>query len=130
MIAGVGIDLVDIDGLRQQLADTASSFAQGVFTADERRDSERDDPVRHLAARWAAKEAFLKAWASSRRGEAPVLPGVDLRDIEVARDPWGRPSLLLHGRVAAAFGAEHRCHLSLTHDGAAAAAVVVVETLS
>ena len=55
-----------------------------------------------LAARFAAKEAFLKAWSGARAGRAPALESVDLREIEVVDDGHGRPALALHGAVAAA----------------------------
>lgn len=129
MIRGVGLDLVDVAGFGAQLADPASTLAEGTFTPAERRDGARTDGVRHLAARFAAKEAFVKAWSSANFGGRPALGDADLREIEVVTDRWGRPALRLHGAVAAALGAlgPLRLHVSLTHDGPVAAAVVVVE---
>lgn len=129
MIAGVGLDLVDIAGFAAQLADPASALVEGTFTPAERRDAARTDPARHLAARFAAKEAFVKAWSSANFAGRPRLSGVDLREIEVVTDGWGRPSLRLHGRVAAATAplGPVRLHVSLSHDGPMAAAVVIVE---
>jgi holo-[acyl-carrier protein] synthase len=130
MIAGVGLDLVDIAGFRTQLDDPASQFAAGTFTDGERKDAERKvsgDPARHLAARFAAKEAFIKAWSVSRRGHDPALPSLDLREIEVVADAFDRPTIVLHGAVARACGRGRRLHLSLSHDGPVAAAVVVLE---
>jgi holo-[acyl-carrier protein] synthase len=128
MIAGIGLDIVDLAGFRAQLADRASTFVEGTFTAAERDDCEgraSRDPARHLAARYAAKEAFLKAWSGGMTG-APALAGVDYREIEVVTDAWGRPSLRLHGTVARKVG-ECRLHVSLTHDGGYAAASVLME---
>jgi len=127
VIRGVGIDLVDVAAFARQIADPASVFATTAFTAAERAGgapfSDRD---RSLAARWAAKEAFVKAWGSGRRGEPPALDAIDWRDIEVASDGFGRPTIVLHGAVARACG-RPRLHLSLCHEGATAAAVVVWE---
>ena len=82
-----------------------------------------------LAGRFAAKEAFIKAWSASRRGQSPALERVDLREIEVVVDPHGRPSLMLHGVVEDAFtrGAPCAIHLSISHDGPVAAATVLID---
>lgn len=136
----VGVDMVFVPGLRQQLADPASTFASRVFTRAELKAAELKalarathpatppDPSPHLAARWAAKEAFLKAWDLTRWGEAPLVEAheVDHREIEVVTDAWGRPALRLHGHIAALLGAP-TCSLSLSHDGDYAIAVVSLE---
>ena len=123
-----GVDIVDIAAFRAQLDDPASAFADGVFTARERRDALRrpsGDPARHLAARWAAKEAVIKAWSSRRFGLPYVLPQPDLREIEVVCDHLGRPSIQLHGALAEAIGPVE-LSLSLSHDGGYAVAFVVM----
>ncbi len=133
MIAGVGTDLVDIAGFRQQLADPASRFAEATFTAAERQVADSrpsTDATPHLAARFAAKEAFVKAWSGGFYGQTPALNHIDLREIEVVSDRFGRPALRLTGTVADAVMSNYpacRIHLSLTHDGPCAAAFVVLE---
>lgn len=132
MIAGVGIDTVDIGSFREQLADRASCFAEGTFTPAELRDANArpgGDPTRHLAARFAAKEALVKAWSASRFGSPPALRSVDMLEIEVISDGFGRPAIRLHGRVAAdlARTGPYRTHVSLSHDGDSSIAVVVLE---
>jgi holo-[acyl-carrier protein] synthase len=106
-----------------------------AFTAGERRDSRgraSSDPALHLAARYAAKEAFVKAWSSARWGTPPALSEVALREVEVVTDRWGRPTIRLHGAVAQAVAdlGPLGVHLSLSHDGPFAAAVVVIEGLA
>jgi len=133
-VLGTGIDVVDVAAFRAQLADPASGFADATFTAAERRDAERPagDPAERLAARFAAKEALVKAWAGARVGRPPAVAAVDAREIEVRLDPWGRPSLHLHGAVRDALrelGGDDRppvAHVSLSHDGGVATAVVVL----
>ncbi len=127
MIGGVGLDIVDVAAFSAQLADPASVFATATFTEGELHAAGRPgDRARHLAVRWAAKEAFVKAWSASRRGQEPALASVDWREIEVVQDPFGRPTVLLHGQVARQCG-RPRLHVSLSHDGNIAAAVVVWE---
>ncbi|WP_293787567.1 4'-phosphopantetheinyl transferase superfamily protein, partial [uncultured Aeromicrobium sp.] len=73
--------------------------------------------VASLAARWAAKEAFVKAWSESRWGSAPVLAEEIHHLIEVVTDAWGRPRIVLHGDVAEALDDDIAIFVSLTHDG-------------
>jgi holo-[acyl-carrier protein] synthase len=129
-VLGVGVDLVHVPAFAEQLADPASGFVEATFTAAERRTAERE-PLRRperLAARFAAKEAFVKAWSAARAGRAPALASVDLREIEVADDGYGRPLLRLHGAVAAELErlGGPGAHVSLSHDGPATCAVVVL----
>lgn len=120
----IGVDLVDVPGFAAQLEDRASGFVDGTFTPGEQRAAKGD--ARRLAARFAAKEAFVKAWSSARRGQPPRLAEIDLREIEVVDDGYGRPGLKLHGEVQAAAGYLN-VHLSLSHDGPSAIAFVTIE---
>ncbi len=115
MIVGVGVDVVDVDRLARALARTPGLQGR-LFT-----DGERDRPVESLAARFAAKEAVAKALG------APG--GLRWRDAEVVQLDSGRPVLRLHGGVAQEAEAQgiSRWHLSLSHDGGVATAVVVAE---
>lgn len=135
---GVGIDIVAVDAFALQLEDAASGFVEETFTPRERRACEGPDPLvraRRLAARFAAKEAVVKAWSSARAGRPPVLAAVDMREIEVIDDGYGRPAIRPHGAVAAgldALAAEHGAtgrvavQVSLTHDGPTAGAMVLL----
>lgn len=132
MVLGLGMDIVDLEGFREQLSDIASRFVEGSFTLRERRDAESrpgQDVSRHLAARYAAKEAFIKAWSIALQGQPPPLPHVDMKEIELVTDAWKRPSLRLYGTVHEAFASvgAGRILVSLSHDGGFAAAVVVLE---
>jgi phosphopantetheine--protein transferase-like protein len=133
----VGLDIVTTTTFAGQLADGASGFVDATFTAGEQRAARATDEIRtqRLAARFAAKEAFVKAWSGARAGRPPALATVDLREIEVVDDGHGRPALALHGAVAAAldqlagelgFEGPLRTHLSLSHDPPTAAAVVIL----
>ena len=125
-VLGVGVDLVHVPSFADQLDQPGSTFA-GVFTPGERRDAHgrTTDAARHLAARWAAKEAVVKAWSASLHGSAPAMGDEAIGLIEVVTDAWGRPRIRLHGEVT-----QHldRCtvEISLSHDGDYATAYAVL----
>jgi holo-[acyl-carrier protein] synthase len=119
---GIGADIVDVARLERSLR-RSSAFAAEVFSDDERRYCEcQKRPPLHYAARFAAKEAFLKALGIG------VLSGVSLRDIEVIRDAGGRPAFRLGDSASAALARAGGAAplLSLSHDGPCALAFVVV----
>ena len=128
-IVGVGIDVVSIPDFAEQVDQPGTVYAD-TFTPGERRDAADKSSLaaRHLAARWAAKEAVIKAWSGSRFAQRPMLPEGIHRDIEVITDMWGRPKVRLTGAVAEHL-ADVVIHVSLTHDGDTAAAVAILETL-
>jgi holo-[acyl-carrier protein] synthase len=121
-VVGIGTDAVDIARFRRVLLRTPG-FAARVFTADELAYANRaNDPTERLAARFAAKEATMKALGVG-------LGACRMTDIEVARDPGGRPHLVLDGR-ARTLALEQgvaRWHLSLTHTALVAFAVALGE---
>jgi holo-[acyl-carrier protein] synthase len=124
MIYGIGIDLVEIERMQQAISRTGQRFLERLFTAAEQAYCRtQHPPYACYAARFAAKEAFLKALGTGLREH------MRWRDIEVGRDPLGKPSLRLYGYLqerCAAQGIE-RMHLSLSHSAAYAIAQVVLE---
>jgi len=113
-VRGIGVDLTRIPRLREVVARWNDRFLQRVFTEQEleycRR---RRDPIPHLAARFAAKEATLKALGTGLR------MGVKWRELEVRRERGQAPIMVLSGRCRAIAEAKggRRVLLSLTHDG-------------
>jgi holo-[acyl-carrier protein] synthase len=130
--AGVGVDVVGITAFAAQLGEPGTRFARS-FTAGERRAARAGEGVsgtreaQSLAARWAAKEAVVKAWSSTCFGHPEVIdPGsVDLREIEVRTDAWGRPAIRLHGAIARSM-AGYDALVSLSHDPDADVAIAFV----
>jgi holo-[acyl-carrier protein] synthase len=116
-IVGVGVDVVEVERLQRALTRTPS-LAGRLFTPQERAEARAES----LAARFAAKEAVAKALG------APG--GLRWLDAEVVRETGGRPRLVLHGGVAEEARAQGIAtwHLSLSHDGGMATAVVVAES--
>ncbi|MEV6845583.1 holo-ACP synthase [Actinoplanes sp. NPDC051411] len=122
MIVAVGIDVVLVDRFARALERTPL-LAVRLFTEDERVTvSGNPRSGESLAARFAAKEAVAKALG------APA--GMRWHDCEVVSDPDGRPWLTVSGTVAAvaADRGVKRWHLSLSHDGGIASAMVVAES--
>ena len=123
----IGTDLVHIPTFRAQLATPGTTFAR-AFTDRELRDcAAKPDRDASLAARWAAKEAYIKAWGSSCFGQAPALEAIDFRQLEVLIDAHSRPTLAVSSQLAAA-GAPAVASVSLSHDGDYATATCLVAT--
>ena len=115
MIAGIGVDIVDVPRFGRQLEKTPR-LKERLFTEEE-----RDLPLRSLAARFAAKEAIAKALG----GPA----GMNWQDCTIRKDEAGDPQIHNTGSVAEA--SEQRgitsWHLTMSHDGDMAIAMVVAE---
>lgn len=124
MITGLGVDIVEIDRMRDALA-RRPRMKERIFSADERKYCEkRSRPEVHYALRFAAKEAVLKALGTG-------FKGMRFTDVEVVRETTGRPVPRLSGRaaeVAAELGVvEMHLSLSFTHTTAVASAVAITE---
>jgi len=124
MIIGVGIDHARIDRVRDLMDRHPERSRERLFTDAECRACEGRQRVPECyAARFAAKEAFVKALGTGLR------EGMRWTDIEVSMDQAGRPELVLHGAAARSLerAGAGRVHLSFTHEGGVAAAIVVIE---
>lgn len=119
---GLGTDLVDVDRFRRTLARTPT-LVEKLFTPDERSYAEAaGDPTERYAARFAAKEAVMKALGVG-------LGAFDWHDVEVVRIASGAPTLRVSGRAAllAEAAGVRAWSVSLTHTGSMAQAVVVAQ---
>ena len=130
MIIGVGFDLASVQFWAEALDDPTTSVIEGTFTEEERAHAVSVQCHRRtFCLRFAAKEAFTKAITSGRHDMPPILPNIEPKDIEVCKDAWGRPRLVLHGgaeKLAEAFGVT-QIWLSLTHENDMAGAMVILE---
>jgi holo-[acyl-carrier protein] synthase len=124
MIHGVGIDIVHNAQIKKSIEKYGARYLDKVFTPEEQAYcGARPDPVTHYAARFAAKESFIKACGPMLTREGQVF-----RNIEIALDDRGCPHVLLNGETARQIPFnEYRAHLSLTHDKMVSAAVTVIE---
>ena len=124
MIYGIGFDLVKVSRVEDALRRWGERFQNKVFTPGEiRYGLKKRNPARHYAARFAAKEAFVKALGIG------IRRGVHWKDVEVQRGPLGRPDLKIYGRAVEICRKEgiNGFFLSLTHDGDYSGAMVVLE---
>ena len=122
---GLGVDIVEIERMRGILERT-DSFAEKTFSEAERAYCDKKaNPAAHYAARFAAKEAVVKALGTG------FSEGIWVRDIEVVLDKKGKPSVVLTGKakeVADAQGVrELSISLSHTHTEAVACAMAITE---
>jgi holo-[acyl-carrier protein] synthase len=121
VIVSVGIDVVLVNRFARAI-DRTPMLVDRLFTSDERATTSGNPrSPESLAARFAAKEAVAKALG------APA--GLHWHDCEIVTDPDGRPWLTVSGTVAtvASDRGIRRWHLSLSHDGGIASAMVVAE---
>ena len=124
MIVGTGVDLCEVARMRQAIERHGQRFMTRVFTEAEIAYAERKaNRYERYAARFAAKEAGMKALGTGWRG------GLGWRDLEVSNLRSGRPTLAFHGKaleIAVKLGVRNIA-LSLTHTAEQAMAMVVLE---
>jgi holo-[acyl-carrier protein] synthase len=124
VIYGIGVDLIEIERMAQALTRTGQRLIERLYTdAEQAYCCQQHPPYPCYAARFAAKEAFLKALGTGLRQR------MRWRDIEVCRDDLGKPSLRLYGYLqerCVTEGIQH-IHLSLAHSATCAIAQVILE---
>lgn len=123
MIDAVGVDIADVGRLRKALERWGERFVARTFS---RREADycrkhRDEAIR-FAARFAAKEAFVKCMGSSR--------GIPWNEIELVNDGTGKPRIEVSEKIRALLEARNvrQVHVSVSHTAQYAVAFVVFET--
>ncbi len=123
MIAGIGTDLVEISRIADKISRN-EAFKTHVFTQNEIVYCEsQKKPAMHFAARWAVKEAFLKAFG------VKFIGNHRLPEIETIKDEHGNPDVRLTGETLQGFidkGLQH-IHVSISHTDTHAMAYVIIE---
>lgn len=123
MIAGIGTDLVEIARIADKLG-RSEHFKEHVYTAEEIAycDAQKNPPM-HYAARWAVKEAFLKAYG------VKFIGNHRLPEIETIKDEHGNPDVSLSGETLERFNKKgfERIHVSISHTDTHAMAYVIIE---
>jgi holo-[acyl-carrier protein] synthase len=125
MIVGLGLDIAEIDRIEAAITRHGAPFLERLFTPAEMAYCERYHArAERYAARFAAKEAAMKALGTG------WSHGVRWRDIEVTREPSGKPTLRIEGvaaQIAQRMGVKN-ISLSITHSGNLALAEVIFES--
>lgn len=124
MISGIGVDIVEIARFERFVREDNQPLLGRLFTRGELDYcSTKKHMAQHLALRFAAKEAFLKAIGTGLR------EGISWQEMDVVNDQLGKPALLVTGRAAEVLAEQGggRIHLSLSHDAGCAIAMLVLE---
>jgi holo-[acyl-carrier protein] synthase len=123
-VKGLGIDTIEIDRIARVYAEYRERFLDRIFSREEKEYALRfSDPAPRLAARFAAKEACMKALGTGWNS------GVRWRDICVVSEKTGKPALQLRGKARQVFEqlSASEIQVSITHDRTHATAIVIFE---
>ena len=124
MIFGTGIDIIEVDRIKNSIQKYSDRFKKKIFTQKEiDYCHSQADPAKHFAARFTVKEAVLKCFGTGMTG------GILWKDIEVGKLSSGQPVLNLHGNGKKLFNQLNlkHIHVSITHDKTYAAAHAIAE---
>ncbi len=122
MIIGIGMDLVEVERIKNAIEKYGDRFKNRIYTEREIEYSEQfgDNKYLHYAARFAAKEAFSKAIGTG------ITKGFKFKEVGVANEKNGKPYLVLEGDLSEKWG-DYASLISLSHTDSNAAAFVVLE---
>ena len=124
MIVGTGIDIIEVDRIKNSIQKYSDRFKTKIFTQKEIDycDSQAE-PAKHFAARFSVKEAVLKCFGTGMSG------GILWKDIEVDKLESGQPILNLYGKGEKIFDQLNlkHIHISITHDKSYAVAHAIAE---
>jgi holo-[acyl-carrier protein] synthase len=126
LVIGIGTDMIEVDRIKKFIA-RGESMLDGVYTHGEiEYCASKRFPEQHFAARFAAKEAFMKALGTGWRN------GIRFADVEVVLDDLGKPGIMLDGKGREILEKEvalpYHIHLSMAHLKQYATATVIIET--
>lgn len=125
MITGLGTDIIEVDRVAQTLERFGQRYRDRVFTPEEQAHCDAfKSAIEHFAARWAAKEAGVKALGTG------FSQGIGWKDLAFLPNALGQPLVRLTGRAAEVARAQgvRSAHVSLSHCRSHATAVVVLST--
>ena len=123
MIKGIGIDIIEIERIKEAVKKYGENFLRRVFTDNELKYCRRRKALRfpELAVRFAAKEAYSKAIGTGITGFARSNRGIEWKDIEITNNSLGKPLIAFKGKIL------RKAQLSLSHSRDYAVASVYVE---
>ena len=110
MVLGVGIDIIEIDRIKKSIDDLGDQFLNKIYTDIEKEYSlSKKNKYQHLAARFAAKEAIIKALSSVTDA------GYSWKDMEIFNEPNGMPKVNLYGKIKEILGDDKELKISMSH---------------
>ena len=124
MIFGTGLDIVEIDRIKNSLKKYSPKFEQKIFTSNEIDYCQsQGDPAKHFAARFAVKEAVSKCMGIGITG------ALGFKDMEVINEKTGKPILVMTGKGKELFEKLKlkSIHISISHDSTHAIAHAIAE---
>ena len=124
MIYGIGLDIIEVSRIEKQISSERNRFQEILFTENEIKYCEdKKNKAQNYAARFAAKEAFLKAIGTGLRD------GFSWKNIEILNDELGKPEIVLHGKAKKIIEEKQITNIfvSLSHLKETAVAVVILE---
>lgn len=124
MIAGIGVDVVEVDRVDALLARYGDRFLRRVFTDAEAEYAKKSvRQAERLAGRFAVKEAVMKAFGTGKS------QGILWRDVETIRGALGKPEVRLYGNADKYLKTinGNTIHVSISHDAGKAMAFVIIE---
>jgi holo-[acyl-carrier protein] synthase len=123
MVKGIGIDIIEIDRIKDAVEKFGEDFLKKVFTAKEIKYCRGRRSMRfpELAVRFAAKEAYSKAMGVGLSGLGRKNEGVRLTEVEIVNNSRGKPLFSIQGKI------DNKAHVSLSHSRDYAVASVYVE---
>ena len=122
MIEGIGVDVVEISRIEEVVQRWGNGFLEKVFTSTELQYAQsKKEPMPHIAARFAVKEAVAKALSTGWSG------GFRWKDVEVRNDLSGKPSVNLYGKMQEMLKGS-KVLVSLSHSDTVVVAFAVIES--
>jgi holo-[acyl-carrier protein] synthase len=124
MIKGMGIDISEVDRIKNSIEKFNKNFLDRIFTEKEQQiAASRKDFATFYAGRWAAKEAISKALGCG------IGEQCSFTEIEILNDSQGRPVATLSGNAAKTFALLHgeTLHITISHEGKNAIAMAIIE---
>ncbi len=110
MVLGVGIDIIEIDRIKESVEEYGDSFLKKIYTPNEIKYCfEKFNKYQHLAARFAAKEAVYKAVSSGWE------QGISWQDIEIFNDIYGNPEVKPFGKLKSFLARDKELKISMSH---------------
>jgi len=125
MVLGIGIDIIEIDRIRESVDKYGEKFLQKIYTTNELDYClKKQNKFQHLAARFAAKEAVFKAMESSWK------KGMSWKDIEISNKPSGMPIVKLNGKLKTFLASDKSLKISMSHSDNYVTCIALISTIN